>query len=140
MGVLNRIMELIAEHSKKLDEIANEHIDLRDWRILYATLHLLQVHAQGTIDALLHICSLLSLEASTPMMCVEKLQERNILNTEEATLLKRMIRFRNIIVHEYGRIDVSKVLQVLNSKGYRKPLEILTKILKILADQGIVDP
>ena len=140
MGLLMKLIENVAEHCTKLDEVSAQDLERGDWRTLYAVLHALQIHAQSTIDALLHVCSLLALEISTPMTCIEKLKLIGLLNSEEASMLKRLVRFRNIVVHEYGRLDVERVKHVIESRGYREPLKILEKLMKELRNRGVEDP
>ena len=78
---------------------------------LYAGLHAL--HAQAVIDYLLRACSLLGTSVETPMTCVQALQQRGLLECDEADTLRRLIRFRNIVVHQYGSIDVERVKRVV---------------------------
>ncbi|MCU7787575.1 DUF86 domain-containing protein [Pyrobaculum sp. 3827-6] len=50
--------------------------------------------------------------------------------------MKKMIRFRNIVVHQYGAIDVEKVEKILASRGYREELRILTTLHTKLKERG----
>ena len=120
--LLSRLVEKLADHTAKIDELMQQNLDLSDWRALYLVLHTLQIHAQVAIDFLLHTCSLMGVASSTPMRCVERFVSTGLLGEEEGALLKRMIRPRSIVVHEYGEIDTDKVREVLRSRGYRRVL------------------
>ncbi len=101
--LLEKLVETIADHTAKLDELADEQLDLTNWRNLYLVLHTLQVHAQATIDFPLHTCSLLGIAAPTPIACINKLKARGYLEEEEAETLKKMARFKNIVSTSTGR-------------------------------------
>ena len=139
MAALERLLELVAEHTAFLDEMRGRW-NPRDKIIVYAVLHALQLHAQAAIDYLLHACALLGLAAPTPTSCVARLAEEGLLGGHEADILKRMIRFRNIIVHEYGRVDLARVEGVLRSRGYARILAILKELHEALAERGVADP
>lgn len=108
--LLAKLLETIAAHVELLDEAARRYVDWGDTLSLYAVLHAL--HAQAVIDYLLHACSLLGASVETPMTCVQALQQRGLLECDEADMLRRLIRFRNIVVHQYGSIDVERVKRV----------------------------
>ncbi len=54
------------------------------------------------IDYLLHICATFKIPVETPIRCIEELAGRDIITLGEAEELKRLVRFRNLVVHEYG--------------------------------------
>ena len=139
MGVVERLAETVAEHAVKLDEIVEEGVDLDDWRQLYLVLHLLQVQAQALIDLALRATALLGLQASTPIDAADKLYQHRVLSRQEAEKLKRIVRFRNIVVHEYASIDASRVKAILESRGYREAVAIAYTIARSLLSRGL-DP
>ncbi|MGC9131646.1 MAG: HepT-like ribonuclease domain-containing protein, partial [Pyrobaculum sp.] len=69
--------------------------------------------------------------------CVDVLHREGLLGEQDARLLKKMIRFRNIGVHQYGAIDVEKVEKVLSSRGYREVPRILTTFHTKLREMGL---
>ncbi len=135
-----KLLEDIARHVSMLDEVALTGIDWSRWQSVYAVLHALQIHAQATINYLLHTCALLMCTCETPMRCVDCLQRKGFITEDEANVLKRMIRFRNILVHEYGSIDPKRVEKTLRERGYAKVFEIVKKIHGILEAEGLLDP
>ena len=135
-----RLLELIARHVAILDEARRRGIEWSDVLSLYAVLHALQVHAQAVIDYLLHTCAALGETVETPVRCVSRLRDRGLLGGEEAEMFKRLIRFRNIVVHEYASIDVERVKSIVEGEGYRKALEAIHRLHRVLAGMGVLDP
>ena len=138
--LLERLLETIARHVEILDEAVRRGIDWSDTLSLYAVLHALQVHAQATIDYLLHACSSLGESIETPISCITVLERRGLLDGEAADILRRLVRFRNIVVHEYGRIDVERVKRIVESRGYTRVLEIIRALHERLREEGVTDP
>jgi uncharacterized protein YutE (UPF0331/DUF86 family) len=65
---------------------------------------------QIAVECVMHVCALfvsglrLGLPAEEDDL-IEKLEQAGLISSEMAKVLKRMKGFRNILVHEYGRID-----------------------------------
>ncbi|AFA39196.1 hypothetical protein Pogu_1169 [Pyrobaculum oguniense TE7] len=138
--LLAKLLEIVAAHVELLDEAARRGVDWGDTLSLYAVLHALQVHAQAVIDYLLRTCSLLGASVETPLACVQALQQRGLLEGGEAEMLRRLIRFRNIVVHQYGSIDVERVKRVLEGRGYRDAALVVRRIHERLREKGVEDP
>jgi len=136
----DRLIEAVAAHVKLLDEAVDRGVALDNVFELYGVLHALQIHAQAAMDYLLHTCSILGRSVETPLRCVDVLHREGLLGEQDARLLKKMIRFRNIVVHQYGAIDVEKVEKILASRGYREVLRILTTLHTKLKERGAADP
>ena len=78
--------------------------------------HNLQTAIQGSIDIASHIIS--DEEWGVPGALVglfDILQEHKVVDAKLADIMKKMVGFRNIIVHEYDDIDLDKVYQILTS-------------------------
>ena len=78
---------------------------------------LLQVSIESVID----ICAMIvtGLRLGLPAEeddLFEKLKEAGIITSSMKEILKRMKAFRNILVHEYGRIDDNIVYEVVHSR------------------------
>ena len=138
--LLERLLETIARHVEILDEARRRGIDWSDTLSFYAILHALQVHAQAVIDYPLHTCSLLGESVETPISCIGRLERRKLLDAESASVLRRLVRFRNIVVHEYSSIDVGRVRRVVEGRGYHRVLEIIHRLHSRLAREGRADP
>ncbi|WP_414633180.1 hypothetical protein [Caldivirga sp. UBA161] len=50
------------------------------------------------------------------------------------------MRFRNIIVHEYGAVDTERVRIIIESRGYGIALGIIRGLHNKLRGMGIIDP
>ncbi|MEB3778635.1 MAG: DUF86 domain-containing protein [Desulfurococcales archaeon] len=135
-----KLLETISSHVELLDSAKRRGIDWSDTLQVYAVLHALQVHAQAVIDYLLHTCAILGISVETPMQCIYMLRQKKILSDDNADQLKRLVRFRNIVVHEYGVIDIDKVKRILENRGYHQAMQIIQNIHQQLQDKQLLDP
>ncbi len=135
-----RLLELVVSHTQLLDEALRRGIDWSDMLQVYGVLHALQLQAQAAIDYLLHTCALVGVAAETPIRCTEKLKGQGLLKQDEAELLKKVVRFRNVVVHEYAEIDLEKIRVIMEKRLYHKTLETLYKLHNRLVERGLVDP
>jgi len=79
----------------------------------------------------------MGISAETPISCITHLLNRGLISAEEADVLRRMVRFRNIIVHGYSAVDPDKVVE---SRGYFRVLSIVSKLHSLLKAEGLLDP
>ncbi|WP_243668520.1 DUF86 domain-containing protein [Vulcanisaeta sp. JCM 16161] len=121
MVLHNRLLEVIALHVELLDRMRNQGINYDDIINLYAVLHALQVHAQAIIDYLLYTCALMGISSETPIHCIDELSRTGLISNDNADLLRRIVRFRNIVVHEYGAIDIERVRGIVESRFMALP-------------------
>ncbi|OGX14679.1 MAG: hypothetical protein A2166_06205 [Omnitrophica WOR_2 bacterium RBG_13_41_10] len=78
-------------------------------------IHNLQLSIQGCIDIASHIISDQSWPVPDTLAGLfEILMEHEIISEELSNRLKEMVGFRNIIIHEYGTLDLDKVYNILN--------------------------
>ncbi len=135
-----KLLETIISHSNIIDEAVKRGIDWSDTLQLYAVIHTLQIHAQAVIDYILHTCSILGVGVETPILCIAELRRRGLVSSEEEELLKRLVRFRNIVVHGYTTVDVNRVKAIVESKGYWSATRIVSKIQAELEKRNLLDP
>ncbi len=135
-----RLLELIASHTDLLERIRGKEIRWNDILELYAVLHILQIHAQAAIDYLLHTCAITGISSETPIRCIEELKIRGMIRSEDAEFMKRVVRFRNILVHEYTSIDIERVKRAIETQGYVRVLQIINELQKKLEKSGLLDP
>jgi uncharacterized protein YutE (UPF0331/DUF86 family) len=103
-----------------LRRIADVEIDLtsyqNDWktqRIVERTLHLT---IEGCMDLADHIVADRRLRVpETGAATFEILAEGGVISPDLGKALVRMVGFRNILVHEYARVDPAIVLRVLQT-------------------------
>ena len=139
MTIHERLLEIIARHVDIIDSFRKRGIDWNDIFHLYAVLHALQIHAQSVIDFLLHTCALLKIPVETPIRCIDELEREGLITRDESDMLRRLVRFRNIVVHGYSQIDVDRVRRVVEEQGYRKVLNIVARLVDKLRQRGILN-
>lgn len=77
-------------------------------------LHNLQLTIQGCIDIASHIISDQGWTVPDTLAGLfDILGEHKVISKDLDSRLKKMVGFRNIIIHEYGTIDMDKVYQIL---------------------------
>jgi uncharacterized protein YutE (UPF0331/DUF86 family) len=83
----------------------------------YAVLHALQLAIEACVEIATHICAADAL--GTPASYAEAFEllgRAGVLDERLTDDLRRMARFRNRIVHFYGRIDLSLVYDLLQRR------------------------
>ena len=83
MAVLDSLLENLKDYTQKLDEVAEGGYDLENWLVLYATTHLLQVHAQAFIDIVQTLLANMGQNVDGYRESVRKLRELGLINDEE---------------------------------------------------------
>ncbi|OGW84325.1 MAG: hypothetical protein A2987_05520 [Omnitrophica bacterium RIFCSPLOWO2_01_FULL_45_10] len=79
--------------------------------------HNLQLAIQGAIDIASHIISDEGWGVPNTLVGLfEILREHKVIDEKMSGLMKKMVGFRNIIVHEYDDIDLNKVHQILTER------------------------
>ncbi len=139
MGVLKRLLEVIVDVTRRLDEEVEKGYDLRKWGEQMKYLHALQIQAQALIDIVLRLSSLLGHPPSTPLDAGRFLHEAGILASDELAFFRKVVGFRNIVVHEYLDIDMGLVEEILRERKYRKVLELAYKLYRVGVERNL-DP
>ena len=94
-------------------DVAGYNADWRTQRIVERTLHLA---IETCMDVADHIVADRRLKVpETGAATFESLGEAKMLPPELATSLARMVGFRNILVHDYARVDPAIVVRVLRT-------------------------
>ena len=92
------------------------------------------------IDYLLHTpCALMGISAETPIHCIDELGRSGLIGRDDAGLLRRVVGFGNLVVHEYGVIDVVRVRGIIESRGYAMVLSITKNLHDGLQSMGVID-
>jgi len=91
---------------------------------------------QISIECVIDVCALLvsGLRLGLPAEeddLIEKLEQAGLMSSEMAKVLKTMKGFRNILVHEYGRIDNALVF-TMATKRFQDFDAFKTEILQVL--------
>jgi len=92
---------------------------------------------QLATENLLDICNLIISEEGFGIPadskdCVRKLKENGVITVSLSSRLEELIGFRNLIVHQYGRIDDSRAYSYLykESKDFYEFIEAIDKYIE----------
>ncbi|BFI74763.1 DUF86 domain-containing protein [Sulfurisphaera ohwakuensis] len=128
MAVLDRLFKNLEDITTKLDEIVEKGYDLNYWRDQMAILHGLQIQAQIVLGILQRLLSNMGMSAEGYRDSVKKLREKGIINNAEEKLLNAVEGFRNIVVHEYGEVDLETIDEILGNREYRRLFKLVLEI------------
>ncbi len=114
---LKRLAEEVAYLKQERDATPNLHAYQRNQRLKKAVERSLQVAIEVCFDVSQRIISIEGLPpASTYRETFEILHQAGILSSELTLRLKQMVGFRNLIVHDYTRIDDERVYGILKRR------------------------
>jgi len=137
VGVLLSIYEGIAKDTARLERLAEA--GLSNWVELIAATRLLQTQAQGLIDLVARIASLLGHAPGSAREAVEALLLEGVVSEGEALFIKKVIGFRNVVVHEYLGIDESLIKGLVEGREFRRVASLAASLLERAAKRGL-DP
>ena len=116
--IIKKLQEL-NRYLKELEDSKNISLDEfhssigKQWMVC----HGIQLSIQSLIDVGNHILAALGenqIEDYSDI--IDKLGERNILPSEFAQSIRGMVGLRNILVHEYARLDIKIIYDILQNK------------------------
>ncbi|RLE99224.1 MAG: DUF86 domain-containing protein [Thermoprotei archaeon] len=137
--ILSSIRESLALLDRKLEERGPREL-VEDSFSLNAVLHILQIAAQALIDLASHVAAEAGVGVADRYSTLPRLlREAGALSDEEAALFKRIIGFRNVVVHGYLRVSKSIVLEILSEHKHREILRLALRIAEWASRRG-VDP
>lgn len=97
-------------------------------------IHNLQLAIQGIIDISSHIISDQGWGIPNTLVGLfDVLREHGVIDEKLTDIMKRMVGFRNIIIHEYEEIDLDKVYEILTTRlgDFDSFLKHITKYAKL---------
>ncbi|MEZ0344493.1 MAG: DUF86 domain-containing protein [Caldimicrobium sp.] len=110
--ILLKLLERLERALKRLESkkgVSFEEFE-KNWEIHGAIIHELQVAIQAIIDIGTHLISELGLRSPNFYREIaDILAEKNIIPRDYAETLKKIIAFRNILVHEYVELDLREI-------------------------------
>ncbi len=115
---LRQFLGIIGDSVRKLRELgALPQADfLRDFRNTESAKYLLVKAIEAAIDICNHIVATQGARAPTDYAdCFAVLQELGVVPADLADRLKKMARFRNLVVHLYWQVDDAKVYSIIQS-------------------------
>ncbi|MCC6019911.1 MAG: DUF86 domain-containing protein [Thermoproteaceae archaeon] len=143
MGKIERLAALVAKNLEALDRLVEAHGArgvVEDYVLLNAALHLLQTSIQAVIDAGMHLLAELGAEPPSRYTDVpRRLKELGVLAEKDAEGLRRVIGFRNVVVHGYEDLNIELVRRVLDDRLYRDLQKYMAAIYSYALERGI-DP
>ena len=116
--IIKKLQEL-NRYLKELEDSKNISLDEfhssigKQWMVC----HGIQLSIQSLIDVGNHILAALGenqIEDYSDI--IDKLGERNILPSEFAQSIRGMVGLRNILVHEYARLDIKIIYDILQNQ------------------------
>lgn len=113
--ILRKISEL-EEYIDQLRELSSINLEeyLKDWKTQRAVERLLQISIETSIDIANHIISDKGWRIPVSYSDTFKvLNENGVIDYELFTMMEKMARFRNLIVHNYDRVDQTIVFNIL---------------------------
>jgi len=132
-SIIKRI-ERIEEALRHLEEIKRYSISefTKDWKLHDSALHNFQIAIEGCLDIGNYIISSIGKYSPTTYIeIVEILVKENILPLDFSDIAKNMVKFRNLIVHEYLYINLERVYSFLEKiNDVKKFLKYLTEYFK----------
>lgn len=99
------------------EEVKNEKVFLSDFHLFGNAERYLQLSIQAIID-ISHLI-IIDLELNRPEDNYEAISiifENKVISGELAQKITKMIGLRNILVHEYGKIDRKKIYKILKNQ------------------------
>lgn len=116
-AVIEKLLVQVEEYLRDLDEIKSNYTvsDYKENKIIRRyTERTLQVAIEACLDLASHIISYKGLrEPLDSKDCFQVLLENGIINADLAERLKRMAQFRNVVVHDYIRINPEIVYAIV---------------------------
>lgn len=140
MAVIKALLNHLKEVTLDIDSIVNEGYDLGNIRDRMAILHLLQIQAQTIIDIVQRILSIGGRSKEGYREALRAAHQMGLVNSEEYAFLNSLVGFRNIIIHEYVKVDLSIIEDVLRRREYRRALEVGVNIVERARRMGLTDP
>jgi len=118
-GVITRKLNLLDENIRKLEslgKVTTAQLN-ENWQMKFAIERNLQI----TIEIVIDICQrIISLEGDAPVAksteSIERCVEIGALSKSENEAYKKMVQFRNFIVHRYEQIDTEILVAMVNNR------------------------
>ena len=114
--IFRKISELEV-YMKQIKEFSNITLDSykADWKIQRIVERTLQMMIETCADIAAHIISDSGMRAPTTYADTFKvLSENNVIDAELLTIMEKMAKFRNVVVHQYEEVDAEIVVVILS--------------------------
>lgn len=129
------MLKLLLHYTTLLDNLSVN--DLDDVYKYLSAIYLLQVQAQSLIDIMVKAASALGLEVEGYVDAGNKLMSVGILSGEEFSKYRSIVRFRNIVIHQYGIVDINIIRRIIGNREYRDVTKLGIKVVEELRRRGV---
>jgi uncharacterized protein YutE (UPF0331/DUF86 family) len=136
--VIHAKIDIIEENLKLLKEIYGEGFEYfsRSFRDIQAAKHSLQEAIEACLDIGQHIIAEKGFRRAEEYREIfEVLEEEGIIEPKLSQRLQEMAKFRNLLVHRYGELDLQRVFAVME-EDLEDIEEYVRGILSYLAAEG----
>lgn len=119
----------------KIDEVSSEEDLIQNLDTQLKVERVFEILTQSILDICTHISSKSNIGVPTSYTnCIDNLVQLNILPKSELVKFQNLIKMRNIIVHQYGKIDYSILFQGIKSleKDFIQFQEFVLNYLKLM--------
>ena len=104
-----------------------------------AALHAFQVQAQALLDMLLRVAAEMGYAPESPGEAARILLEEGLLSGDDYAFVRKLIGFRNVVVHAYASVDMDLVRGILEGREYRRVALLASRLLDEAVERGL-DP
>ncbi|MEX2724444.1 MAG: DUF86 domain-containing protein [Candidatus Freyarchaeota archaeon] len=133
MAKVREYLDMLEVYLENLKEVVSPLVNIEEFTgdasKFFATQHLLQICIQILIDMALKIVSLKGLK--TPKEygeLAEIFEKQGALTSEESKIFRKMIEFRNLMVHVYPRVDPKIVFHIAKNEAERDLRMVASKL------------
>ncbi|MEE8401102.1 MAG: DUF86 domain-containing protein [Candidatus Hydrothermarchaeaceae archaeon] len=133
--IVHAKIDIIEENLKLLKEISGEGFESfsKNYRDIQATKHSLQEAIEACLDIGNHIIAEKRLRRAEDYKEIfEIVGEQGIIESNLSKRLQEMAKFRNLLVHSYGELDLKRIFGVI-SEDLIDIEEYVSSILKVLS-------
>ncbi|MFH0977517.1 MAG: DUF86 domain-containing protein [Spirochaetota bacterium] len=127
--ILRKLSELDL-YKKQIKEFSNIKIDVykADWKTQRIVERTLQMMIETCADIANHIVSYHGMRIPINYADTFKvLSENSVINAELFTIMNKMAKFRNVVVHQYENVDAEIVILIL--KKHLKDFELYSEAI-----------
>ncbi|MCG2864198.1 MAG: DUF86 domain-containing protein [Vulcanisaeta sp.] len=141
MGRISDLVSFIKRNVETVKNLVERYgVDdlINDYVLLNAVLHMLQTSIQALIDIGSIILSQYPYKPpSTYSEIPSLLSEVDALSSGEADVFRRMIGFRNVVVHQYSEVSQDLLRKILEHSLYTDMLRIALRLYEFSLSRGI---
>ena len=133
--VINAMIDLIEENLRLIEEIKMQGFESfsNNFRDIQAAKHSLQESIEACLDIGSHIIAEKGFRRAEDYKDIYSvLEEERIIDPVLSAKLQEMAKFRNLIVHRYGKIDTKRIF-IIMSEDIKDIKQFASTILKYIS-------